>query len=221
MQTGQSIGTRDRNSAALWGLALAAVASIVSAGCRDSGREARVPTNQAATKNTPDSPAPAPPEPRPESRPEPPTESRPEPPRNGAESGAHIAATFDSAAGAEDAGDFMNPPPPTGPHEDVWEASFIGAAKVGHTLTRIEPIDHGEIDLGELLRERAVCFTSARAVDRFADAAPDHAEGGETASCDRCGVPTTSGTCAFCRLVERAAGAQPVALTRKGRPIDA
>ena len=61
----------------------------------------------------------------------------------------------------------------------------------------------------------------ARAVDRFADAAPDHAEGGETASCDRCGVPTTSGTCAFCRLVERAAGAQPVALTRKGRPIDA
>lgn len=63
----------------------------------------------------------------------------------------------------------------------------------------------------------------ARAVDRFADAAPAHAEGdtGLTATCDRCGVPTTSGTCAFCRLLEKAAGAEPVQLTRKGRPIDA
>ena len=62
----------------------------------------------------------------------------------------------------------------------------------------------------------------ARAVERFADAAPAHAEAeGPTASCDRCGVPTTSGTCAFCRLLEKASGAEPVRLTRKGRPIDA
>ncbi|MCA9176898.1 MAG: transglutaminase domain-containing protein [Planctomycetales bacterium] len=119
-----------------------------------------MPTNQAATKNTPDSPAPASPEPRPE--------SRPEPPRNGAESGAHIAATFDSAAGAEDAGDFMNPPPPTGPHEDVWEASFIGAAKVGHTLTRIEPIEQdGESLVRTTSRQRLRLARSGDVADQL------------------------------------------------------
>ncbi len=58
-----------------------------------------------------------------------------------------------------------------------------------------------------------------RAVQRFADAAPRRDEGTEVASCERCGVPTTSGICAFCRLVERTAGATPVALTRKGKKI--
>ncbi len=61
----------------------------------------------------------------------------------------------------------------------------------------------------------------ARAVDRFADAAPAHDEAGDTASCDRCGVPTTSGTCAFCRLLEKTAGAEPVHLTIKGKRVDA
>ncbi len=60
----------------------------------------------------------------------------------------------------------------------------------------------------------------ARAADRFADAAPAHAEAGDTASCDCCGVPTTSGTCAFCRLLDKTAGAEPVRLTRKGKPVD-
>jgi uncharacterized protein (TIGR00269 family) len=61
----------------------------------------------------------------------------------------------------------------------------------------------------------------ARAVDRFADAAPAHDEGDDAAACTSCGVPTTSGVCAFCRLLDKAAGAEPVRLTRKGRPIDA
>ena len=58
-----------------------------------------------------------------------------------------------------------------------------------------------------------------RASERFADAAPAADEGGATATCQRCGTPTTSEICAFCRLVERTAGAEPVQLTRKGRPL--
>ena len=61
----------------------------------------------------------------------------------------------------------------------------------------------------------------ARAVERFADAAPAHAEMGDTAACTRCGVPTTSEICAFCRLLEKTAGAQPVHLTIKGKRVDA
>lgn len=61
----------------------------------------------------------------------------------------------------------------------------------------------------------------ARAVERFADAAPAHAEGGDTAACTRCGVPTTSEICAFCRLLEKTAGAEPVHLTIKGKRVDA
>lgn len=61
----------------------------------------------------------------------------------------------------------------------------------------------------------------ARAQERFADAAPAHAEAGDTAACSRCGVPTTSEICAFCRLLEKTAGAEPVHLTRKGKRIDA
>ena len=60
-----------------------------------------------------------------------------------------------------------------------------------------------------------------RASERFADAAPQAGEDGAPAACERCGTPTTSGICSFCRLVERVGGAEPVRLTRKGRPIDA
>lgn len=47
----------------------------------------------------------------------------------------------------------------------------------------------------------------ARAADRFAevDDALD-----ELAPCDRCGSPTSGDLCAFCRLAERASGADPV-----------
>lgn len=58
-----------------------------------------------------------------------------------------------------------------------------------------------------------------RVVDRFADALPSRND--EAAACSRCGTPTTSEVCSFCRLLDRAAGATPVRLTRKGRPIDA
>ena len=61
----------------------------------------------------------------------------------------------------------------------------------------------------------------ARAVDRFADAAPAHTEAGDTAACTRCGVPTTSEICAFCHLLEKTSGAEPVLLTVKGRQITA
>jgi len=54
-----------------------------------------------------------------------------------------------------------------------------------------------------------------RGVHRFADAAPDRSDGAELARCGTCGAPTTSGTCAFCRLVDRTAGAEPVVLTAK------
>ncbi|CAN5784655.1 ATP-binding protein [soil metagenome] len=61
----------------------------------------------------------------------------------------------------------------------------------------------------------------ARAQERFADAAPAHGEDGDTATCVRCGVPTTSEICSFCRLLEKAAGAEPVHLTIKGKRVDA
>lgn len=51
------------------------------------------------------------------------------------------------------------------------------------------------------------------AVDRFAeDAPPPGAEPGTAALglCTRCGAPAESELCAFCRLVERAGGAEPV-----------
>lgn len=56
----------------------------------------------------------------------------------------------------------------------------------------------------------------ARAQARFADAAPDGAEPGAGGACTSCGAPTTGEVCAFCRLVERAGGAEPVTLTVKG-----
>ena len=57
----------------------------------------------------------------------------------------------------------------------------------------------------------------ARAQSRFADATPAGAEeqGTTLDPCTRCGAPSTNEVCAFCRLVERTAGAEPVELTVK------
>ena len=55
----------------------------------------------------------------------------------------------------------------------------------------------------------------ARAAERFADAAPDDGTG-PPATCTRCGSPSTADVCAFCRLLDKTAGAVPVQLTPKG-----
>ena len=57
-----------------------------------------------------------------------------------------------------------------------------------------------------------------RAVARFADAVDPAADASrpELGTCASCGSPSTNEVCAFCRLVERTAGAQPVVLTVKG-----
>ncbi|MGI8662634.1 MAG: ATP-binding protein [Acidimicrobiales bacterium] len=56
----------------------------------------------------------------------------------------------------------------------------------------------------------------ARASEHFTSEAEAEREG--LAPCARCGSPTTGGTCAFCRLVERTDGHAPVALgPRRGR----
>ena len=52
----------------------------------------------------------------------------------------------------------------------------------------------------------------ARAAARFRDAAPDGGVGNDVGSCERCGSPSTADVCAFCRLLERSAGAEPVVL---------
>jgi uncharacterized protein (TIGR00269 family) len=57
----------------------------------------------------------------------------------------------------------------------------------------------------------------ARAADRFADAAPGEADGATLVRCASCGSPTTGELCAFCRLVQRTAGAQPVVLSTRSR----
>jgi uncharacterized protein (TIGR00269 family) len=55
-----------------------------------------------------------------------------------------------------------------------------------------------------------------RASARFTPESETEREGLE--ACERCGAPTTGGTCAFCRLVERTEGHEPVALgPRRGR----
>ncbi len=59
----------------------------------------------------------------------------------------------------------------------------------------------------------------ARAAPRFRDAAPDDTHLDALSSCERCGAPSTSDVCAFCRLIEKSAGAEPVTLTRKGKPL--
>jgi uncharacterized protein (TIGR00269 family) len=58
----------------------------------------------------------------------------------------------------------------------------------------------------------------ARAVHRFADALPNPGGAEGAGTCRSCGAPSTGEICAFCRLVERTAGAEPVTLTVKGRP---
>lgn len=57
----------------------------------------------------------------------------------------------------------------------------------------------------------------ARASARFADAAPAVGEDG-SGRCSVCGSPSTAEVCAFCRLVDKAASAVPVAITSKGDP---
>jgi uncharacterized protein (TIGR00269 family) len=54
-----------------------------------------------------------------------------------------------------------------------------------------------------------------RAAAHFAAATAQ--EGDALTPCERCGAPTTGTVCAFCRLVERTAGAEPVALGRTRR----
>lgn len=54
----------------------------------------------------------------------------------------------------------------------------------------------------------------ARASARFRDGVLEDQDA--LLSCERCGAPTPSEVCAFCRLVERAAGAQPVTIGPKG-----
>ncbi len=58
------------------------------------------------------------------------------------------------------------------------------------------------------------------AVDHFRDDGPD-GSGPELASCERCGAPTTSDVCAFCRLVDRAGGRQPVTLLSRADRAEA
>jgi tRNA-5-methyluridine54 2-sulfurtransferase len=53
----------------------------------------------------------------------------------------------------------------------------------------------------------------SRVAEHFASGAAQEREG--LGPCDRCGAPTPGEVCAFCRLVERAAGAEPVVLTQK------
>ncbi len=57
----------------------------------------------------------------------------------------------------------------------------------------------------------------AKAADHFATAVSDHeSDGGGT--CQRCGSPSTNEICAFCTLLERTVGAEPVTImpTRRG-----
>jgi uncharacterized protein (TIGR00269 family) len=56
----------------------------------------------------------------------------------------------------------------------------------------------------------------SRAAERFRDAAPAAPDADGLGLCVRCGSPSTGEVCAFCRLVERAGGAEPVVLTVKG-----
>ena len=55
-----------------------------------------------------------------------------------------------------------------------------------------------------------------RAVARFVDAGPDGSGDPTLGTCRSCGSPSTNEICAFCHLVDRTAGAEPVVLTVKG-----
>jgi uncharacterized protein (TIGR00269 family) len=54
----------------------------------------------------------------------------------------------------------------------------------------------------------------ARAVERFRDGFDEEQDA--LLACTRCGAPTPTEVCAFCRLVEKAAGAQPVSIGPRG-----
>jgi len=58
----------------------------------------------------------------------------------------------------------------------------------------------------------------ARAAARFRDATPEAVDGPDDGlgTCRTCGAPSTNEQCAFCHLVDRTAGAEPVVLTVKG-----
>ncbi|MGI8756204.1 MAG: ATP-binding protein [Acidimicrobiales bacterium] len=56
----------------------------------------------------------------------------------------------------------------------------------------------------------------ARAANRFADRAVEESD--EIGRCLLCGAPASGEVCAFCVLVERSSGAEPVVLTTKGGP---
>ncbi len=56
----------------------------------------------------------------------------------------------------------------------------------------------------------------SQAAPHLKAAAPADAGTDTLGSCDRCGSPTTSDICAFCRLVEKASAHEPVTLTIKG-----
>ena len=55
----------------------------------------------------------------------------------------------------------------------------------------------------------------ARASDRFRAGIADEQDA--LGTCERCGAPTPSPVCAFCRLVDQAGGSQPVTLQRRVR----
>lgn len=55
-----------------------------------------------------------------------------------------------------------------------------------------------------------------RAVERFRTDGPTDDDADGIGTCTRCGAPASGEICAFCVLVERSAGAQPVTLTVKG-----
>ena len=59
----------------------------------------------------------------------------------------------------------------------------------------------------------------ARAAARFQDAAPDDPEASGLGLCTSCGSPSTGEVCAFCKLVERTSGHEPVLVTIKGKPL--
>ena len=56
----------------------------------------------------------------------------------------------------------------------------------------------------------------AKAAGHFSDTEPPDADGGgPTHRCERCGAPSTNDVCAFCLLLERAQGAEPVTIMPK------
>jgi uncharacterized protein (TIGR00269 family) len=55
-----------------------------------------------------------------------------------------------------------------------------------------------------------------RAAELFASSLPEGHGKADLGRCTRCGAPSASEVCTFCRLVDQAAGAEPVALRPRG-----